>query len=237
MAPREALEAWAMDPIFLQPLGVDFRLVAGLEARLLVARDPGALDRWAELVARRRTDAMPHGVAGPIVKDEVLGARILAAPLTSAMEAQPADAAYAVVLRASRDGASVRLLGAGHDLEVHAPGDRPLGSRPGLRRATERARDSAGLDPDARFGLYELSCRYPHEEELMLDALGGTRGAAVSPNGGLFAGDAPCAAGLGRLVDATRRLRVEPALGRALVHGAWGPAGQGQAVAILEPAA
>jgi acetyl-CoA C-acetyltransferase len=234
MASRAALEVWAMDPIFLQPLGVGFRTVAGLEARVLSERDPEAVERWARLVARRRADAAAHGVAGAIAPEEVLGAPVLASPLTRAMEAPTADAAYAVVLSAAGLGSPVRWIGAGHDLEVHAPGDRPLGSWDGLRRACDRARRPAGLDPDAPFGLVEPSCRYPHEEELVLGALGGARGAIVSPGGGLFAGDAPCAAGLGRLVDATRRLREEPTLGRALVHGAWGPAGQGQAVVFLE---
>ncbi len=39
-----------------------------------------------------------------------------------------------------------------------------------------------------------------------------------------------------RLVVATRRMREQPQLARALVHGSWGPAGQGQAVAVLEAA-
>ena len=30
------------------------------------------------------------------------------------------------------------------------------------------------------------------------------------------------------------RLRREPELGRALAHGTWGPAGQGQAVVVVE---
>ncbi|MBI5481119.1 MAG: hypothetical protein HY906_19840 [Deltaproteobacteria bacterium] len=234
MAPRAALEAWAMDPIFLQPLGADFRTVAGLEARVLCDRDPGAVLRWAHLVARRRSDAAPHGVAGPVAALEVLAAPLLASPLTAAMEAPAADAACAVVLQAGGSGVPVRWIGAGHDLEAHAPGDRPLGRWSGLRRAFDRARRAAGLEADARFAVIEPSCRYPHEEELVLDALGGTAGAVVSPSGGLFAGDAPCAAGLGRLAEAVRRLRREPGVGRALVHGAWGPAGQGQAVAILE---
>lgn len=234
MAPLQALQMWAMEPIFLQPLGADFRVVAALEARLLAERDPGAPERWAELVSRRRADAAPGGVAAPVSKEDVLGSPILASPLTAAMEAPPADAAYAVVLQAGGDQSPVRLVGTGYDLEVHAPGDRLLGTQEGLARAVERARRMAGLGPQAPFGLYELSCRYPHEEEIVLDALGGTHGATVSPKGGLFAGDAPCAAGLGRLVEAVRHLRRQPDLGRALVHGSWGPAGQGQAVAIVE---
>ncbi|MBI5529454.1 MAG: hypothetical protein HY897_24270 [Deltaproteobacteria bacterium] len=237
MAPRAAIEAWAVDPIFLQPLGVNFSTIAGLEARLLCDRDPEAVERWGHVVARRRADAAPHGVAAAVAPEDVLAAPVLASPLTQAMEAPPADAAYAVVLRADGDGLPVRWVAAGHDLEAHAPGDRPLSSRPGLRRAFDRACRSAALAPDAPFGLLEPSCRYPHEEDLLRQVLGAAcKSAAISPGGGLYAGDAPCAAGLGRLVDAARRLRDEPRLGRALVHGAWGPAGQGQAVAILEAA-
>lgn len=228
MAQPWELQPWAMDPILLQALGVDFRVVAGLEARLMLESDPGALERWAGLAAvRRRAAGMPTSAM------EVLASPSIASPLLRDMEAPPADAAYALVMRARPpQAARIRLAGVGYDLETHDPGARPLGRRPGLERALEMARRVAGAGP---FGLVEPSCRYPHEEELLLAALG--TNAEVAPSGGLYSGDAPCAAGLGRLVEATRQLRAQPSLGRALAHGAWGPAGQGQAVAILEVAA
>ncbi len=229
MAPQPALQAWAFDPITLQGLGPDFDTLAGLEARLLVAADPEAPRRWAALAARRRSDA---GAPPPHAPHEVI-----ASPLTRELAAPPADGACAVLMRAEHPG-SVRWLAGGHDLAAHAPGERALGRRPGLRRAFERACDFGSLDPRARLGLVEPSCRFPHVEELVCEALGpACDGALVSPSGGLLGGDVPWAAGLGRLIDAVERLRAEPALGRALAHGAWGPAGQGQVVALLEAAA
>lgn len=233
MTPPAAVQLWAMDPIYLQPLGIDFRMVAGLEARILSDRDPSAVRRWAELAATRRAAAASHGVVGAIAADEILAAPVLASPLTAAMEAPAADAVYAVVLRAGGEG-RLRWIGADYDLDVHAPGDRVLGARPGIARAVDRARRAADLGADVTYDLIELSCRYPHEEELVLAALGGGHGAVVSPGGGLWGGDAPCAAGLGRLVDTVRWLRSRSTRARALVHGAWGPAGQGQAIALVE---
>ncbi len=67
--------------------------------------------------------------------------------------------------------------------------------------------------------------------------MGAGSAAVLSPTGGLFAGAVPAAGGLSRLVAATAALRGLDRPGRALVHGAWGPAGQGQVVAILEGSA
>ena len=106
---------------------------------------------------------------------------------------------------------------------------------PGLTRALARAQKSAGLaNSDSTFDLAEPSCFYAHEEELFVGATGLAAGTEISPSGGLFGGAVPVAAGLMRLQAATQRLRADPDCRRALVHGTWGPAGQGQVVAILE---
>jgi len=138
------------------------------------------------------------------------------------------------------EGPVVVAVGGGHGqaaaLEAHAPGDRDLADWAGLRRAFGRAcRDAGVAAPAAWFDLAEPSCLFPHEEELFRRATGLADSVTISPGGGLLAGAAPVAAGLSRLVASARRLRAGAAH-RALAHGAWGPAGQGQAVAILEAA-
>jgi len=240
MAPHWQLTEWAMDPVFLQPLGVDFLVCAGLQACAVAAADGGAVARWAELVARRRAAAGAGAIAAPCSAAEVLASPVLAAPLRRGMAAPLGDGACAVVLRAAAEGkrndASIRLAGAGWDLEPHAPGERDLARWQGLERACARACAGAGLDAaDAGLELAEPSCLFAHEEELFRTAAQIGEEVPLSPGGGLFAGVAPVVAGLSRLVACVRGIRAGAAR-RALAHGAWGPAGQAHAVAILEAA-
>ncbi|MCC7078902.1 MAG: hypothetical protein IT198_17435 [Acidimicrobiia bacterium] len=229
MAPAD-LTPWAMDPIHLQPLGASFTACAGLQARVLTLDDPDAEGRWAERAARLST------LAGrPTSPAEVSASSVVASPLRERMRAPLADGAYAAVL--SRGEASVLLRGAGHDLCAHSPGDRDLRHWDGLTRAAGRAYAVAGIDdPADAFGCVEPACLYPHEEDLFTAATGTGPDTPVSPTGGLFGGAVPVGAGLSRLVEATRALRAEPSLRRVLAHGTWGPAGQGQALTILEAA-
>ncbi len=243
MADYQCLTQWALDPIHTQPLGVDFLTCAALQARVLALADPDCEGRWAAIAAQRRTAAGDAGLLPPCTVEEVSNSPPAASPIREEMCAPLADGACAVVLSSSvlsnsEDGAAhpgVFITGLGHDLESHALGERNLAQWEGLKRACGRAYAQAGLGNPARaFAFAEPSCLFPHEEQLFVEAAGLSEGTAISPNGGLFAGAVPVAAGLSRLVAAVRRMRERPGEARALVHGAWGPAGQGQAVAILE---
>ena len=237
MAPYFDLTGWAMDPITLQPLGVDFLVCAGLQAHSAAIVDPSASERWANIAATRRTAAAEvEGLAESYGAHDVAASRVVASPITHLMCAPLADAACAVVLR--RTGApsarGVSLTGIGHDLDAHQLGDRDIGRWTGLERALDRARRVASLGESDRFDLYEPSCWFAHEEDLFAHATRPDESSVVSPTGGLFGGAAPVAAGLSRLIDATRRMRGDDGVERALAHGTWGPCGQGHAVAILE---
>ncbi|MFQ5525248.1 MAG: hypothetical protein ACE5GX_03225 [Thermoanaerobaculia bacterium] len=241
MASYEQLTPWAMDPVYLQPVGVNFLVCAGLQAHAVAEGDETAERAWAELAAQRRRDAARQRVAPPLTAEEVLDSPVVASPLRRGMCAPTADGACAVVLRGQeRDGSAHGpfVTGVGYDLSPHAPGDRDLTEWEGLRRACDRAYGMARLtDPATAFDLLEPSCLYTHEEWLFASASRLGAGTTISPGGGLFAGAVPVAAGLSRLVAADRWLRKQGGPRRALVHGTWGPAGQGQAVTVLEAAA
>lgn len=242
MADHLPLTAWSLDPIYVQPLGADHLVCAALQARAVAAEDATAGERWAETVATRRRAGAATGFARRCSTDEVLASPIVAAPLRKEMCAPLGDAACAVVLCAGASGGteerSIAVTGVGYDLSPHSLGDRDLAGGDGLARACKRAYGGAGVtDPAREFGLAEPSCLYPHEEELFLQAAGIGEGTTVSPGGGLFPGTAPVVAGLSRLVEGARMMRDGKDGRRAIVHGAWGPAGQGQAVAVLEAAA
>jgi len=234
MADYQGLTRWALDPIHVQPLGVDFLACAGLQAATLAEGDPGAEGRWAKVAAERRR-AGDGTFPAATSAEEILLSPVVAAPLREGMCAPLGDAACAVVLTAG--SAAVRLAGVGWDLDSHALGERDLRRWDGLRRAFERACAVAGMDPRGMpIDLVEPSCFYPHEEEMFRAATAIGERAELSPDGGLFAGTAPVVAGLSRFAAAARGVRAGRAK-RALAHGAWGPAGQGQAVAILQAGA
>ncbi len=237
MSCYQDLTRWALDPILVQPLGLDFLACSGLQASAMAVADPGAERRWAETAAVRRA-ACATDAASPCTAEAVLESAVAAAPIREGMCAPMADGATAVVLRTvapAGKGEDVRLAGVGCDLDRHALGDRDLCAWRGLERAAERAYAGAGVaDPEDAFDLAEPSCRCAHEEELFLAATGVGAGTLVSPSGGLFAGDVPVAAGLSRLVAAVRHMRGDAGCRRALAHGAWGPAGQAHVVAVLD---
>ncbi len=236
LAPYWDLTSWALDPVTLQPLGADFLVCAGLQARAVAGDDTGAAEaRWARIAAERRHAAAAGGVAPACTAEDVLASPVVADPLREGHCAPLADGATAVVLRAPGPDDAVRAGGVGFDLDAHGPGDRELGDWSGLRRAWSRAL-AAHDGPVPAIDVAEPSCLFPHEEELFARALELGPEVPVSPDGGAFGGFVPVAAGLSRLVAATRALRGQHA-GAAVAHGTWGPAGQGQAVAILEAAA
>jgi len=237
MAPYWQLTAWSMDPVLLQPIGVDHLVASGLQAARIAADDPAAPGRWAETVAARRA-AAGGGLTGPVTVEEVLASPVLASPVREAMCAPLGDLAAAVVLTASERARSRRdavvLTGTGHDLSRHHPPDAHRWT--GLERACRRAYATAGIEQPAEgFVVAEPSCLFAHEEELFRAATGLGDATALSPTGGLFAGTAPVVSGLTRLTAAAGAIAGRRGA-RALAHGAWGPAGQGQAVAVLEAA-
>ncbi len=226
---------WAMEPVLLQSIGLNFYACAGLQAAALAARDEGAVRRWAETAAARRSAG-----GKPTSMEDVLSSLTIASPLKGGMAAPLADGAYAVILRRGQaTPKDVRLTGVGHDLAPHNLADRDLTKAEGLKRACDRAYARARLDRGALgrvlgIDLVEPCAIFPHEEELMLKAAGVEDAGLVSPDGGLFAGHVPIVAGLSRLAACVKHMRGHDDCKRALAHGAWGPAGQGQAVMILE---
>lgn len=228
---------WGMEPVFMQSLGLDFKSCYGLQAALIVAGDDGAEARWADVASDRRS-AASKGVRGKVSAEDVLSSPIVASPLREEMSAPMGDGACAIVLQRAQGGSlsadDIVISGVGIDLAPHAIGDRDLGKADGLARACERAYGLADVtDPANEIDLAEPSSIYPHEDELFLQASGLDASVTMSPDGGLFAGYVPCVAGLSRLAASALYMRANPTCRRALAHGAWGPAGQGQAVAVL----
>jgi acetyl-CoA acetyltransferase len=153
------------------------------------------------------------------------------------------DSAAALVL-ASEDRARnhpnpVWIAGAGHCVEEHFLGERALGRSRALEEAAARAYRMAGLRP-RDLDAAELHAEFSYQVPLWSEALGLDGGrTSVDPSGGSLAGHAPFVGGLARAAEAVLQLRGEagPVQVRgaevALAHGAAGPCGQSQGVAIF----
>ncbi|MBI2060752.1 MAG: hypothetical protein HYT87_13365 [Nitrospirae bacterium] len=166
-------------------------------------------------------------------------------------------------VRSSRATSHVRVAGLGLCVEPHYLGDRDLVGCPAAKKAAERAFRMAGWKP-ADVERAEISAPFAHQEILWAAAFGlaldppppqsspvkgkdkeafrsplegegagGGGRAVVNPTGGWFAGNPYVVSGLERVICAVESVRLGRAK-KALAHGCWGPAGQGQCVVLLE---
>lgn len=221
----DRVSEWFVDPVFMQPLGLNDLYAAALQADLWLRQGGSALEASALVSARRG-----------IPVEEVEGSPYLCRPIRALWRAPLCDGACAVVLsrsRGARDVGRVSLVGAGLCVEPHYLGDRDLLGCPALVKAAKQALGQAQVNPE-EIELAEISAPFAHQEIIWRNVLGLSEGCRVNPSGGWFAdaGNPYLVAGLERVIQAVEALRSGVAH-IALAHGAWGPAGQGQAVVIL----
>ena len=215
-ADVDAVSNWSFDPVYQQTLGLT---------------DSQALSLQCQAIEQRAK--------------EMNSVNSLIAAITSEYSGEWAapqgDGACAVIVEAGDDG--IVLEGFAYDLEAHYLGDRDLSHGGGLARAAGKAYKMAGLsNPQKEIGHYYWSLRAALQLPLWAEATG-----ACSFDEGLvslpgschqiqWSGLPPFAAGLQRLIASVKDLRQAPETGRSLVHGCHGPAGQMQAVCLLNNA-
>lgn len=242
--PEAAYRA-LFDPWYTRPLGLDRISAAALQARRFLESGGVTPEALAETVAQHRA----RGTKNPRLRSpnlraaEVLRSRPLASPIR-ALDASPfVDSAAALVLSSEKFARShprpVWLAGAGHCVEEYFLGERALHRSRALEDAAARAYRMAGLRP-ADVDVAELHAEFSYQVPLYAGALGlDPDRAALDPSGGSLAGHAPFVGGLARAAEAVLQLRGEagpvqaPGAKVALAHGAAGPCGQSQGVALF----
>lgn len=242
--PEAAFRA-LFDPWFTRPLGLDRISAAALQARRFLESSDVTWESLAGVVAehRDRGSRNPRLGSKAVRVEEVARSKILASPIRALDAAPFVDSAAALVLASKRFARShpnpVWLAGAGHCVEEFFLGERALHRSRALEDAAARAYRMAGLRP-ADVDVAELHAEFSYQVPLWMSALGLDRGrTAVDPSGGSLAGHAPFVGGLARAAEAVLQLRGEAgpvqASGAkvALAHGAAGPCGQSQGVALF----
>jgi acetyl-CoA C-acetyltransferase len=197
MTDHLAASAWTFDPIFQQPLGMDFLSLAALQAADYLQRGGAGEAQWAAVVAKNRTNAGLGPSAAPFPRvsaDEVLASPVMVSPIKALDVAPATDGACAVVLaREARDGQtipgrpapgragrgagrhvpSVYLSGMGVALDAHYPGDGDLAAGAALRAAAAQAYRMAGVTrPAEEIDLAEVTDAFSYQEPLWVEALG-----------------------------------------------------------------
>jgi acetyl-CoA acetyltransferase len=226
--------ALQLDPYTLAPLYPDSVAVAGLQARLGLARGLWTERAMAEVAVRSRRDAETNAYAqltGSKDVDELLAEPYLADPLRRHDCAPITDGAAVIVLAAGDRARSLVdrpawITGIAHRVDSANLGARDLTASP----STVAAARDAGIDG---VEIAELYTPFTHQELLLRRELQLDERVRITPSGGALAGNPMFAGGLVRVGEAARPILAGEA-GRTLAHATSGPALQQNLVCVME---
>lgn len=244
------IENAAFDPFTERRLDPDGDVVAGLAAQRFFATSGRTAADAADAVVAARAAGAGHPRREPLdalTATDVLGAEILASPLTTLSKAPLSDGATALVVAtedvaAERDLEPVWIAGAAVRTDAYWA-DRDLADAAALVSAHDAAVAMAGWEGGAVPDVVELSAQFGFQALQFPAALGMSEGlTSTTPSGGWLAGGAQVITGLDRVVAAVAQLRgaagarqVHGAQ-RALAHGFHGLGAQTHGVVALESA-
>ncbi len=234
-ADHEAISNWVFDPLYQQPLGLDYLTAAALQAKDYMNTFGVKAESFSGIVTKNRLNGSLNPRAmlrEPVTIDDVLSSEPRAAPLKTLDIAPTGDGACALVM--ARDEAidtlrhkPVWILGAASVLGAHYLGDRCLYRDEALRTAAARAYEMARIkDPVRELDVIELSEHYSYQELLWSECLGlcaPAQGARlllsgetqiggrlpINPSGGLLSGSPFVVAGMGRVLECVLQIRGE----------------------------
>ena len=253
----------AFDPYYYREIGLDYLNTAALQAREYMAKSGVTDEQLAELVVRSREKAAKNPYAREnkkITKQDVLSSKLLSDPIRELHYHPVTDWAVGMLLCCEERAKEfcknpVWLTGFGNCLDRYFIGDRELASNAMLKKAAERAYKMAGVkDPKSEFDLYELNDSFAYMLPMTAEGIGlvddgkggkwlaegGPDKKNVNLSGGMLNGNPVMLGGLARAVECYLQLKGEAGARqvkgakKALAHGTTGPAGQHQAVLILE---
>ena len=175
------IEAFALDPVFVRPLALHPRFVAGLEMRRFLEATGNTEAQAAAVVARNRAAALLNPLAAypaRISVADVMASPPEAAPLKQAEAAGLADGA--VVLVAARESVLPRVLGRpvyirgiGWSQDTPNIEERDLSRAAYAEQAAARAYRMAGIsDPSAEVDFAEVDDTFAYKQLQHIEALG-----------------------------------------------------------------
>ena len=235
------LHAFALDPIFVRPLGFSAHAMAGLEASAYLAATGTTREQCAHVVAKNRRNALANpsaAHAAAIDPQDVLASPPAFAPLTELEVSAPADGALVIVLATEErvkklKGQPVWLRGIGWSTGCGITAGPDGASADYARSAAELAYRMAGIPAEKagrEIDFAEVDDSYSFKEPQHLEALGlfgpGRAGAATAEGATAREGDLPVnvsggSLGVGQLFEASGGQRVAEVV--AQLRGEAGP--------------
>lgn len=232
---HETISNWVFDPIYQQPLGLDYLSAAALQADYYMDQFRVSANSYAQVVVKnRRNGALnPRAMLRSAVNlEEVLSSEVRAYPIRNMDVAPTGDGACALVMVRGElvDRTSHRpvwIQGMASALGAHYLGDRVLSEDVALRMAAAKAYRMAGVrQPSDEISVVELSEHYSYQELIWSESLGlcpPGKGAdlllsgetqiqgkiPVNPSGGLLSGCPHVVAGMARVAECSLQLRGE----------------------------
>jgi len=260
------VSCFMLDSLFDRQIGVlNDIAAAALQARAYMNRHNVTEKHIAMVAVKNITNAAKNPYAHRKMPDlsvkEVMGSKLLCAPIRELTMSPPSDGACALIL-ASEDKARkitdkpVWIEGVGTCQSSYLR-DRDIEKLDSLETAARTAYKMAGIkNPAAELDVAEISEKFAHEELMIYEALGlckegegkkliekGTTqkdgDMPVNPSGGALGADSVCATGLVRVIEAAKQIRGEagrnqvPGVHKALAHGQFGLCAQKNTVYIL----
>ncbi len=267
--PYHSARLYETDPTWERPNGyVNDITASGFQMRAYMDKYGISREDIAKVAVKNRRNAAKNPLAveesqNPnITVSEVLESDIYADPVTELMAAPPCDGVAALLLAPEKQALKITdkpvwIKGVGWNQETYYLGERDLSTSNSMEKAAKMAYDMAGInDPRNQIDLAELSELYAHEELIFTEALGLTekgKGSElnteiggefpINASGGALGGDAPCATGLIRIIEAVKQIRGEAGqhqinnVNRAIATGQIGMCAQNNIVYILESGA
>lgn len=175
------IEAMALDPVFVRPLGWNPVFVAGLEMRRFLEDSGVTAAQAARVAAKNKRNALRNPLAAypsKVSPEQVLASKPVAEPLTELAVAPPADGAFVFIvaneagLRRCK-GRPVALDGIGWSSDTCNLHTRDWSKAAYAEQAAARAYKMAGIaKPAEEFDFAEVDDAYSYKELQHIEALG-----------------------------------------------------------------
>ncbi|MFX1254270.1 MAG: thiolase family protein [Promethearchaeota archaeon] len=233
--PYSSTTLLSTDPTFERPLGLINEGTSGaFQMRAYMEKFGVAPEEIAKVAVKNHKNAVNNELALPesqipnITTDIVLNSEMISSPVTELMYAQPCDSVACILLAPEQQALKIRddpvwIKGVGYSQETYYLGDRDLTRSRSMENAANMALKMAGIkDPKKDIDVAELFEHFAHEELILTEAIGFCekgQGSSLSteingeipinPSGGAISGNAPCATGIIRLIEAAKQINGE----------------------------